>query len=101
MTEHEIQSDILIAVTALPETCAWRANSGLLRTPDGQRTIRANLPGIADIQGCRRGRAFMIEVKTNTGRLRASQENFRKRWELAGGLYVVARSVGDALEALA
>jgi hypothetical protein len=99
-SEAIILPEVLVAVTALPATLAWRANSGLLLSPDGRRRIRANIPGCADVIGVCRGRGIAIETKTLTGKQREEQENFQLRWERAGGLYIVARSVEDALQGL-
>ncbi len=103
MTEAAILSEVLVAVTALPETVAWRSNSGTFLTLDGARYVRANVRGIGDVTGCRRGRAFVIETKTLRGAQRKTQENFQRRWEAAGGAYIIARSgpaAAQAVEAL-
>lgn len=100
MRENEVLRDVLVAVTALPDTLAWRANSGLLLSPDGKRRVRANIPGCGDIIGVRRSRAFAIETKTLEGAQRKTQERFQRHWEQAGGVYITARSAADALTAL-
>ncbi len=99
MSEQDIQSEILAAVTAVPGFLAWRANSALAVTA-ARQVIRANVPGCADIIGCYRGRFVAIEVKTETGRQSQQQRRFQAAVERAGGLYVVARSPSDALAAL-
>lgn len=101
MMEADILAEVLVAVTALPESCAWRANSGVLLSPDGKRRIRANVTGCADVIGVYRGRGIAIETKTRTGTQRAEQKAFQRAWERGGGLYVVARSAAEALAALA
>jgi hypothetical protein len=99
-SESIILPEVLVAVTDLPDTLAWRANSGVFLSLDGRRHIRANIPGCADVIGVRAGRAIAIETKTLKGDQRKTQENFQLRWELAGGLYIVARSAEDALRGL-
>ena len=99
MTETEIMREILVAVTALPETIAWRNNSGVAVTA-ARQVVRFSTPGAPDILGVRRGRGFGIEVKTSTRRQSKEQRAFQRAFERAGGLYVLARSVGDALAAL-
>lgn len=44
-----------------------------------------------------KGRNYLVEVKTATGKLRASQQAFLARWQ---GQAVVVRSVDDALAAI-
>lgn len=41
------------------------------------------------------GRGFAIETKTEDGRLRPDQEQWRDAWVLRGGIYVVARGPED------
>ncbi len=100
MSEQDIQSAVLAAVTAVPGCLAWRANSGLAVTA-ARSIIRANVPGCADILACYRGRFIAIEVKTERGRQSQQQRRFQAAVERAGGLYVLARSPADALAALA
>ena len=99
MTEQQIQSAILEAVTALPGAMFYRQNSGVAFTRSGAM-LRAAVPGAPDITGVYRGRAIGIEVKTPTGRQSDVQRRFQAAWERGGGLYILARSVPDALAAL-
>lgn len=102
MNEREdVTNPVLVAITALPGACFWRANAGIFLTLDGKRHIRSNANGVADIIGGYRGRGVAIETKTKTGRLRVSQQNFRTAWERAGCIYIVARCPDDALAILA
>ena len=95
--EQDILPLVLVAVTALPDTMAWRSNSGLLRAPKSERRVRANVPGCGDAIGVRKRLAFAIETKRLTGTQRKTQENFQRRWEAAGGLYIIARSPEEAV----
>lgn len=54
--------------------------------------------GAPDIVACYKGRAIAIEVKSATGSIRPEQVEFLKEWEKAGGLAMLARTVG-AVEA--
>lgn len=69
---------------------------------DATNKVRYGNPGWPDLIGVlRSGRAFMVEVKTSTGRLRPEQEAFwraARAWGVTGG---VARSVPEALALLA
>lgn len=116
MTEAEILAGTLIAVTALPETIAWRNSVGVgivvsprdmdraLRVLDRlgvhPRVVRFGLPGSADVLGCSRGRPLAIECKAATGRQSQQQRRFEDAWRAAGGVYVLARSADDAVGAL-
>ena len=99
MSEQDIQSEVLVAISAIPGCLAWRANSGIAVTAS-RNIIRANVKGCADILACYRGRFIAIEVKTAVGRQSQQQRRFQAAVERAGGLYVLARSAADALAAL-
>lgn len=60
---------------------------------------------IEDVEIIRRalqplGRLVAIEVKSAAGRLTAEQQVFRRVIEAFGGLYILARSVADAVNAV-
>lgn len=98
-SEAEIQAAILIAVTALPGAMFWRASSGVFKTERGG-FVRANAVGCPDVLGVYQGRFVGIEVKTPAGRQSPAQKRFQVAVELAGGVYLVTRSVAEALEHL-
>lgn len=88
---------------------AWRSNNtGVYDTAKKCfRTFRGR-KGVSDIisvvptvgeGGERIGRILCVECKASTG-LRPDQRLFRDDVVASGGLYVVARSVGDLIEAL-
>ncbi len=51
--------------------------------------------GRPDLDACVKGRAVFIEVKTGAGELSGDQIRERNRIEIAGGIYIEARSVDD------
>lgn len=59
-----------------------------------------NLPGIADILGCYKGRFLAIEVKRNGKEPTELQQAFLDAVKEAGGIAFVARSVDDVIAAL-
>jgi hypothetical protein len=65
-----------------------------------RRKVTAGPKGSPDIRCTVAGRALAIEVKTDTGRLSPEQRRWRDAHEAAWGLYVVARSAAEALEAV-
>ena len=58
-------------------------------------------PGFADLMVISGGRVLFLEVKSQTGRLRKSQEGFRDTVSAQGFGWALVRSVDDALGALA
>lgn len=99
---HDITQPVLVAVSRFPNAKFWRQNCGHFRSMDGKRVVQAtSVDGIADIMGLYRGRAIAIETKTKTGKQLNSQKLFQKNFESAGGKYIIARCVDDAVSALA
>ncbi len=99
MNEMAILREILVAVTALPDSLFWRSGSGVGRTATGN-ILRANVPGCADLTGCYRGRFVAIEVKTPNGRQSRPQRLFQAAVVRAGGIYVIATSPADVMAVL-
>jgi hypothetical protein len=99
-SEHRIQHDILVALGRRPELRLWRQNTGAVKVED--RFIRFGVKGCADILGliAPTGRLLAIEVKGPHGKLSPAQEAFGVMVRRFGGLYVVARSVEDAVTAV-
>jgi hypothetical protein len=76
---------------------AWRENSGVVIMRGHQ--YRMGYPGIADIMGVLPGgRILAIEVKDIKGRQNDNQKLFQQKIEESGGLYILARSIGDVQE---
>lgn len=101
MTEGDIQRSIMVALSEAGHFVA-RGNVGLFFTKDG-RPVRSGLPvGFSDLFGNRAGdaRAFYLEVKTPTGRIRPEQAAFIAAMQKRGALAAVVRSVEDALAAV-
>lgn len=117
-SEKKILNDSLIAVSALPDTMAWRNNTGMawqgedVRVGVGQtivvtrgmkilrdaRPVTFGLLGSGDIMGVTRGRAWALEIKDANGRQADSQMKFQRAFELAGGSYKLVRSAEAAEE---
>lgn len=67
-----------------------------------RRPFRACPAGTADITVVLPGGTYLgVECKSETGRLRPEQENFRDRLRGVGGLYMVVRSAKDLAQGLA
>lgn len=96
--ETALTRNIRLAVNRTGRARIVRNNVGV----DSTRGVRYGLGnGSPDLCGALRGgRAFCIEVKTRTGRLRPEQEAWwrsARQWGVLGG---VARSVEEALTLL-
>lgn len=77
----------------------WRNNTGgaLIKG----RLVKFGLEGQGDLSGILKGgRRLEIECKTATGKQREAQTRFQRMIEGLGGLYILARSVGDIDERL-
>lgn len=99
MNEAVLQRLILAHASLLPQSYFWRASTGAMRTDDG-RFLRFGQVGQSDIMGVVRGRAVFVEVKSSTGKLRESQEEFKRHVEAAGAVYLVAREFEPTMEIL-
>jgi hypothetical protein len=99
--ETSIMRQILVAISALPGALFYRRNVGVFRQLRGDGTVRAGLPGQADIGGMYRGRAIEVEVKTVRGGLSDEQKRWKLAVEKAGGIFVLARTPADVLDTLA
>jgi hypothetical protein len=93
------------AVIASGRAILYRNNVGVAEYgPFSKAKVRYGLaPGSADLVGMLvpSGRFLAIEVKTPTGRLSPEQKLWGEVVTRCGGLYVVAHSVQEALDALA
>ena len=99
MSETQIMRDILVALSALPDALFWRQNVGVARTEAGT-VVRFGVPGMADIGGIYQGRSVQVEVKARRGKQHIQQRRWQTAVGRAGGIYIVARSVDEALSSL-
>jgi len=99
MSEVDLQSAILEALAWVPNVVAWRNNAGARK---GGRLRYGLANGAADIIAIvgPAGRFLAIEVKGPKGRLSTQQEEWGSIVEMHGGVYVVAKSVADVMNAL-
>ncbi len=95
MSESHIQDAIRLALGREAELVLWRNNCGY----DAERRVRYGVasPGGADLIGMFRGRFVAVEIKTPIGRQSKEQREFQALIERKGGIYVVLRSVEQAL----
>lgn len=92
--------EVFLAVGQLPGVLARKNSTGGARAIDNpRRIIRFGLEGSGDVEClvAPRARLCSFEVKTGSGRQSPAQRNYQKAVEAVGGVYVVCRSVADAL----
>lgn len=99
LSEHDIQNLIRMELSKAGHT-VFRINVGKVKMQNG-RWFETGVPkGYCDLSGFRKGdaKAFFIEVKNETGRVRPEQKLFIEQMRKRGALAGVARSVADAME---
>lgn len=96
-SEHSIQNEIMLAVSQRGCTIA-RSNAGRAYSKSGA-VIQLFPKGWPDLTGFRHsdGKAILIEVKNEKGRLRDDQKRFAEYFKNVPFLYGVARSAEDAI----
>lgn len=97
MKEIEIQDQIRLALGRNPDLVLFRNNIGVGDVRGCKVRFGVGGPGGADIIGCYRGRFVGVEIKTATGRQSPEQILFQNLIRAKGGIYVVLRSVEEAL----
>lgn len=79
----------------------FRANVGTFRTQDGRWFSTGLPPGFSDLFGfTSTGKPYFMEVKTETGAVRAEQVQFLEAMRNRGAIVGIVRSVDDALKLL-
>jgi len=94
ITESDLTRLILAALwREYPDGLWYRRNTGAAMI--NGHLVRYGVPGMADIGGIWRARAYEIEIKTAKGRQTEEQKNWQRAVERAGGTYLLWRSVDD------
>lgn len=97
-TAHtELVQAVLEAVSLVYKRSACVQKINTMAALAGDRYVASALPGTADILGTIRGMPVAIECKTPTDRQRKQQKLFEAAWRRAGGTYILARSMDQAL----
>lgn len=96
-TEAQIQRAILDYL-AYRNVFHWRANTGagyFRNKGGGERFVRFGEKGMADIFCVVGGQVYGLEIKRSNGKQSAEQVEWQERFEKAGGVYILARSIDD------
>lgn len=93
MTETDIQNAIRLELSKYG--VCFRMNTGVFK--QGERTVRCGVKGMSDLLFIRNGRAYWLEVKTETGRPSQEQLNFLQVMRKHGCVAEIVRSVDDAV----
>jgi hypothetical protein len=101
VNESQLQDAIRLALGRHPDLALFRNNIGVAERRGFTIRFGVGGPGGADLIGLFRGRFLAVEIKTQTGRQSEEQRTFQQLIERKGGVYVVLRSVEDALAWLA
>ena len=99
MTEQQLQAAIMTALGTRSDLCRlWRINAGTSRAWDEARAIKGAPKGHPDITGLLvDGRWFGIEVKRPGQKQSPAQVSFEVMVRRFKGVYLVARSVEEAV----
>lgn len=101
-TESQLMDAIFLALGSTGEILLHRNNCGMAWMRNGSPVkFGVGNPGGSDLVGVHRGRAVYVEIKTPTGRQSVEQKRFQQCVERHGGIYIILRSVDDALAWLA
>lgn len=97
MSESLIQDRIRLALGVMPGLCLFRNNIGMAEQRGHKIRFGVGGPGGSDLIGIYRGRFLAVEIKTAVGRQTEEQRTFEALITRLGGIYVVLRSVDEAL----
>lgn len=90
---------------AINGTCPCRHNNGASYDPRKHVYRRKPTgpgyePGQADILASWKGRALAVECKATDGKQDKDQIAWQARWEKAGGVYLLVKSLSDLIEGM-
>lgn len=96
--EADLQAAIAVALSEQLGALVLRANAGGGQGPSGN-WVKGMPAGTSDLLCCvpPSGRFVGVEVKTPTGRQSPQQGAFERSVHRRGGVYVLARSVDEAI----
>lgn len=97
--ETPVQTAILLYLKFCPSVYMWRNNNGAMKLKNGN-FVEFGKPGVSDIIGfSKTGRFIAIEAKGKGGKESDKQKEFGDIVRSMGGLYILAYSVDDVINA--
>ena len=103
MSEAQLLSSVLFALRRLPHVHAMRLNSGMtvVQTGASRRSIKGCEAGTPDILCLLRdGRCVWLELKSDRGKVSATQAAWHAMAATMGHTVHVVRSIADAMKAV-
>lgn len=99
LLEAALQRLVIARLNLLPGVDVWRSNAGGAKDGATGRVLKFGVPGQADVTGLMRphGRRLEVELKSKRGYQTPEQRAWQIRIEKLGGLYVLARTLSEAL----
>lgn len=101
MTESQLQDAIRLALGRDPGVLAFRNNIGHAVMHGHRVTFGVGGPGGADLIGILDGKPLAMEIKSERGRQSDEQRRFETLWRTRGGIYLMPRSVDEAIALVA
>lgn len=102
--EHSLQVAVVqhLIFCAAPRVCYMAIPNGEYRSKRTAGRLKAAgvRAGAPDLLVIVNGRAYGLELKADKGRQSPEQRSMEFEWTAAGGEYVVARGIDEALAAL-
>lgn len=98
----QLVNDVLLRIGSRTDVRLWKNHTGQARSADGRRRLTFGIKGGSDLIGliAPSGRLLAIECKTGKAKQSKEQKAFQAMVEKFGGVYVLARSVEDAVRGL-
>jgi hypothetical protein len=99
LPETALQRLVIARLNDIPGVRVWRFNVGAFKDPKSGKVYKFGVPGQADVGGilAPSGRRLEVELKSATGRQTEDQRAWQLEIETRGGLYVLARTLEQAL----
>jgi hypothetical protein len=97
LKESDLEKACLQYLSFLPETFAWKNQTGGTPITSNGRTFIKKAPcaGVSDLTIIHKGRVYLVELKLPTGKQTANQKEFQRNVEIAGGSYFIITSLAD------
>lgn len=99
--EQDILNQIMDYLARKKVVHAHVRNTGAIFIRDGKTRFgrpKFHQKGVPDVLGCHNGKPIAIEVKSAVGKVSPEQLEWLRRWEDAGGYFIVSRNVQHVVD---